>query len=135
MSSFRFDFFCPDDGENREVGYTGNSNHQESDDKIVKVIVCPDTHCSVVNIPDFLLSMEEIPFTWCKFGTNGLIKKSTLHENSNNCIDEYSDLIPGKYGGGYKVWECSLDLVEYLQNHDSYFPRSVVLLINNWVSS
>lgn len=25
-----------------------------------------------------------------------------------------SDLVPGSYGGGYKVWECSLDLIEYV---------------------
>ena len=29
-------------------------------------------------------------------------------------MDEVSDLIPGQYGGGHKVWECSRDLAMYL---------------------
>eukprot|EP01036_Dinobryon_divergens_P030801 gene30801-40100_t len=29
-------------------------------------------------------------------------------------VDEVSDLIPGRYGGGHKVWECSRDLAMYL---------------------
>jgi hypothetical protein len=31
-------------------------------------------------------------------------------------LDSPSDLVPGKYEGGFKTWEASLDLVEYLQN-------------------
>lgn len=29
-------------------------------------------------------------------------------------IDAPSDLIPGVYEGGLRLWECSLDLVDYL---------------------
>lgn len=29
-----------------------------------------------------------------------------------------SDLIPGVYEGGLKVWECSIDLCQYLESHD-----------------
>ena len=36
---------------------------------------------------------------------------TTLLELSNSC---HSDLIPGVYEGGLKVWECAFDLVEYL---------------------
>lgn len=35
-------------------------------------------------------------------------------------IDSKSDLIPGEYGGGYKVWECTRDLVEYLHSCSFY---------------
>ena len=31
-------------------------------------------------------------------------------------IDNPSDLIPGVYEGGLKTWECSLDLVDYLES-------------------
>jgi protein-histidine N-methyltransferase len=30
-------------------------------------------------------------------------------------IDNPSDLVPGIYEGGLKTWECSLDLVDYLE--------------------
>ena len=29
-----------------------------------------------------------------------------------------SDLISGVYEGGLKVWECTFDMVDYLQNHN-----------------
>lgn len=31
-------------------------------------------------------------------------------------LDAPSDLLPGVYEGGLKTWECSLDLVEYLES-------------------
>lgn len=33
-------------------------------------------------------------------------------------IEAPSDLIPGVYEGGMRVWECSLDLVEYLDGRN-----------------
>ncbi|KAF6763186.1 hypothetical protein DFP72DRAFT_1000579 [Ephemerocybe angulata] len=35
-------------------------------------------------------------------------------------LDAPSDLLPGVYEGGLKTWECSLDLVEYLESSDSF---------------
>lgn len=35
-------------------------------------------------------------------------------------IPIHSDLVPGKYGGGFKVWECSIDLVEYVLSYEWY---------------
>jgi protein-histidine N-methyltransferase len=31
-------------------------------------------------------------------------------------LDAPSDLVPGVYEGGLKTWECSLDLVDYLDS-------------------
>lgn len=36
--------------------------------------------------------------------------------------DIKSDLIPGVYEGGMKVWECSIDLVEYLEEIKAHLP-------------
>jgi len=36
-------------------------------------------------------------------------------------LDAPSDLLPGVYEGGLKTWECSLDLVEYLESNE-HFP-------------
>ena len=30
---------------------------------------------------------------------------------------EYCDLVAGVYEGGLKVWECTVDLLSYLQEH------------------
>ncbi|EQC39760.1 hypothetical protein SDRG_03186 [Saprolegnia diclina VS20] len=32
------------------------------------------------------------------------------------------DLETGVYEGGFKLWECSIDLIEYLQQHQADFP-------------
>ena len=32
------------------------------------------------------------------------------------------DLIPGSYEGGIKIWECSLDLCNFLPKYVGYFP-------------
>jgi len=37
-------------------------------------------------------------------------------ESSLGFFDNPSDLIPGVYEGGLKTWECSLDLVDYLDS-------------------
>ncbi|XP_030846517.1 histidine protein methyltransferase 1 homolog [Strongylocentrotus purpuratus] len=45
----------------------------------------------------------------------GMIEeKSDIKE----AITTHSDLLPSVYEGGLKVWECSLDLVQYLQDLD-----------------
>jgi len=53
----------------------------------------------------------------------------------NKClklIDEFpntynSDLIPGTYEGGFKLWECTLDLLEYLSENSIYYKEKSVL--------
>lgn len=39
-----------------------------------------------------------------------LLSQSILVEG----LDEATDLVPGRYEGGFKVWECSIDLCNYL---------------------
>jgi hypothetical protein len=44
-------------------------------------------------------------------------KNITLDENG-------SDIIPGKYEGGKKVWECSIDLAEYILSSELSLRRT-----------
>lgn len=39
-------------------------------------------------------------------------------------LDAPSDLLPGVYEGGLKTWECSLDLVEYLESSGPFSSYS-----------
>ena len=53
---------------------------------------------------------------------NETLLKIDDHIPSDHClVDEIeekgTDIIPGRYGGGLKVWECSLDLCRYIWNH------------------
>jgi protein-histidine N-methyltransferase len=41
-------------------------------------------------------------------------------------IESPSDLVPGVYEGGLKTWECSLDIVNYLDGlEDSFMDRDI----------
>eukprot|EP00128_Syssomonas_multiformis_P010940 Colp12_sorted_trinity150504_noHs@16377 len=42
------------------------------------------------------------------------IKEDTEAGEVVQAVSTNSDLVPGVYEGGFKVWECSIDLVEYL---------------------
>lgn len=46
-------------------------------------------------------------------------------------LDAPSDLVPGVYEGGLKTWECSLDLVDYLDgledSNSAYFSGKHIL--------
>jgi protein-histidine N-methyltransferase len=49
-----------------------------------------------------------------------MAKQDTLDANQTPMIDmaEDTDLIKGIYEGGFKTWECSLDLVEFMHSMD-----------------
>lgn len=55
------------------------------------------------------------------FRINGLSFKR-LADIGEHDIDAESDLIPGVYGGGLKIWECTLDLIKYLTESASQLP-------------
>lgn len=72
---------------------------------------------------------------------NGIVYRQPTHldrctassSSSLKCqnIDAESDLIPGHYEGGYKIWECSLDLASIVSELPSalfQLPRKVLEL-------
>ncbi|KFV39009.1 Histidine protein methyltransferase 1, partial [Tyto alba] len=48
----------------------------------------------------------------------GIISKS---------VSSHSDLIPGVYEGGLKIWECTFDLIDYLSEAEIQFTNKTVL--------
>lgn len=49
-------------------------------------------------------------------------------KNVHECPNMYiSDLISGTYEGGFKLWECTLDLLEYLSENPMFFNGKSVL--------
>ncbi|XP_034178468.2 histidine protein methyltransferase 1 homolog [Osmia lignaria lignaria] len=56
--------------------------------------------------------------------------QNLTEENCRNIIDaelQHSDLIPARYEGGLKVWECSYDLGRYIFENNIEFQDKVVL--------
>lgn len=66
-------------------------------------------------------TLATLPFTELTIGDKSL-KLIQAFPNTYN-----SDLIPGTYEGGFKLWECTLDLLEYLSNNTIYCKEKSVL--------
>ncbi|NXY57786.1 MET18 methyltransferase, partial [Callaeas wilsoni] len=50
--------------------------------------------------------------------SEGIVSKS---------VSSHSDLIPGVYEGGLKIWECTFDLMDYLSEAEIEFTNKAVL--------
>lgn len=72
-----------------------------------------------LTIPNKLL--VSLPFTTLVIG-NWSLKVANEYPNEYN-----SDLIPGTYEGGYKLWECTIDLLDYLSKNILLFHKKSVL--------
>lgn len=58
-----------------------------------------------------------------------MFKKALVHSLHTD-IDANLDIIPGRYEGGYKVWECSLDLTDYLMTHPQITLGSETIVLS-----
>ncbi|KXN85582.1 Histidine protein methyltransferase 1 [Leucoagaricus sp. SymC.cos] len=76
---------------------------------------------------------EEVDRGEGKATSNGNVEKRHRHASALQFIEAPSDLVPRVYEGGLKTWECSLDLVEYLdstygEGAEGFHGRSVLEL-------
>lgn len=62
------------------------------------------------------------PYSFLTVGNRSLKLYCQIPETHNNL-----DLIPGTYEGGFKLWECTLDLLEYLSQNVAFFKGKSVL--------
>lgn len=87
-----------------------------------------ENECQVVetkelNISDnSMLLYNNLPYSCLTVGNRTLKLYSQIPETHNNV-----DVISGTYEGGFKLWECTLDLLEYLSKNVEFFQRKSVL--------
>lgn len=62
----------------------------------------------------------EIVFTTLQVGDTQFNK--VVIEADETALDKESDIIPGVYEGGYKVWECSVDLAIFILQRKCPLP-------------
>lgn len=58
------------------------------------------------------------------------VKKESSKTQTEEKIDEIlknSDLSPGVYEGGFKLWECAVDLIHHLEDESISFENKRVL--------
>ncbi|XP_074733006.1 histidine protein methyltransferase 1 homolog [Strix uralensis] len=67
----------------------------------------------------YYINMSAVEMTCLDGGDEeGIVSKS---------VSSHSDLIPGVYEGGLKIWECTFDLIEYLSEAEIEFTNKTVL--------
>lgn len=68
---------------------------------------------------DMINSLDRLHYTTIQIcSSEGSLPIKVLSSHQSR-IDQTSDIIPGVYEGGYKVWECSLDLAQFML-HDNW---------------
>jgi hypothetical protein len=122
MSGFSFNFGNDDDTHDPiAVDASANSD--------------PDSACLDVKCPDSwkATKVDLIPWTsvlkvplagypvWKRLDPQSEVFSSSSLESRG--VPPESDLVPGSYGGGYKVWECSLDLIEFALGDERIVSR------------
>lgn len=84
---------------------------------------CENDSHQVVKTEELTMSNSLIPASFTNFIIEDWSLKLALEfPNSYN-----SDLIPGTYEGGFKLWECTLDLLKYLSKNITIFKGKSVL--------
>ncbi len=107
--SFGFNFF--DDNEAEKDGSTWYSSINDD---------CAKLSSEILEFP--LLHGENRPTDFESILIEGVTFHRRLKIDSNK-YQEDSDLIPGVYEGGFKVWECTMDTIKYLQNTPHLLSR------------
>lgn len=77
---------------------------------------------------EMISSLDRLHYTTIQIcSSEGSLSIKVLSSHQSR-IDQTSDIIPGVYEGGYKVWECSLDLAQFMlhdtRNRILPFPSS-----------
>ncbi|KOB75658.1 Histidine protein methyltransferase 1-like protein [Operophtera brumata] len=125
MTSFRFNF----SGENE---FKTDAEPQAEIQWLESVEVIPEkqikeldsivTHAQMVTCDDIEIGHVVVSEAISNIEDTGFKTAVKLAEN------EQSDLVTGKYEGGLKIWECTIDLLEYLvQNEEIQFENKNVL--------
>ena len=90
-------------------------------DAVAFEVKCPFSASSITPC------LQETRFVTSDF--QGLSIARTAEPTQRTCrIDATHDLIPGQYEGGLKLWECSIDLVNYFLGRTDLHRGSVLEL-------
>ena len=121
MSSFSFSFNLESDGVGGEA-LGGLESHATDVEEKIQCVLTNLVNCFEVPCPlDSLRSETSIDFSAHNIGD--LVFKEALRAPIHS-LDEESDLIPGKYEGGFKIWECAYDLAGIIADSSGILPNS-----------
>lgn len=130
MADFKFNFGSADIDENATVSASGNGEDVSPELKTAYEAKEIQIASSTPAYSDS--AMDEISLRGGTFSLKHLSETSVDENLTNSAViktatERSSDLIPSVYEGGLKIWECSVDLVEYLLESGISFQGKRVL--------
>ncbi|XP_067650131.1 histidine protein methyltransferase 1 homolog isoform X1 [Haliotis asinina] len=112
--SFKFNFSNPSDDTIDETAHLDNSASFVTQDDSKALPSQEISRNTTQNVGD--LSTTEHNICGVVFR---VIRQQDVNVSSSALqVTTDSDLVPGVYEGGLKIWECGVDLAEYLINHN-----------------
>ncbi|KAJ7340442.1 Histidine protein methyltransferase 1 [Desmophyllum pertusum] len=137
MADFKFNFTSADSDEEADISPSGTHAKLSTKPTIVRqakeILIqsnpsaYPSSKIEETHIGDGIFSIKHVS------ESNVEENLKDRQDDSNNDIitaaEKSSDLIPSVYEGGLKIWECSVDLVEYLLESGMNFQGKRVLEI------
>ncbi len=135
MAAFKFNFLADDDHE-YEAPVTENTIPTRVPD-VSSLIVYPDLsnpiYCSVLSasLPRTIANCPLVKYLSLEDITNLMHDGTYDHGDLSKLISITescnTDLVPGLYEGGFKIWECTFDLLQYFQTSKIDFSDRRIL--------
>ena len=134
MSSFSFSFDLGDADQDENPAVLQRSAPKEVTSTALLPLVevaCP----AAVSSPSFCPGQVQLDFS-SKTNTSAgpvervfKLRKVDIDQHPDTLssfrVPSNHDIVEGRYGGGYKTWECSLDLVQYLLDYAESIQQRV----------
>ncbi|XP_046350025.1 histidine protein methyltransferase 1 homolog [Haliotis rufescens] len=112
---FKFNFSTPSDDTIDDEAHGEHADNFVSDDDDTKAL--PSQEISR-NPEQNVSDMSTIEHNICG-AVFRVIRQQDVNDSSSALqVTADSDLVPGVYEGGLKIWECGVDLAEFLINHN-----------------
>ena len=100
-------------------------------DNIVQLLYVDATSVEKLAHAPHTYNLQQIEHNSCPTLDSDVTNIDTINRGLTSLLalsdSHHSDLIPGVYEGGLKVWECAFDLVEYLAKSEISFSGKRVL--------
>jgi predicted nicotinamide N-methyase len=124
MSAFSFNFF---DEQNDRPSIPAEATLTDAamslaNPHLILPSVAPSAAQEIANIARNSQQVQQvdIPGTHLSFYVRKVVRDST--DNSVVQVALQRDVLTGVYEGGFKVWECAIDLIQYLHTHGGNQP-------------
>lgn len=129
MSGFRFNFSVSDSDSRKQIELESGGPESNIGDSADWIPAMEVEMVSDNEIHSILSACEKVEYAFGRYHLQALLASSVeehllQHQSQQlyavlSALASHSDLVAGQYEGGLKVWECSVDLCQYLSEGDA----------------